>query len=179
VGFLLGWRLPEIVLSQIAARRRRQLEFGMPDALDLLVICVEAGLGLNQAIDEVSRGLRASNAVVADEFALTSAEMRVQTDVEAAINSMARRIGLENLNGIMATLKQTLRFGTPLAQSLRLVAAEMRNTRQAQMEERAARLPILLSIPIILFIFPTLMMVIGTPIVLRIMDTLTSTLGPH
>ena len=162
-GFMLGWRLPDIVLSRIAARRRLQLEFGMPDALDLLVVCAEAGLSLNQAIDEVSRGLRASNSVVAEEFALTAAEMRVQADVEAVIDNMVRRTGLASLAGIMATLKQSLRFGTPLAESLRLLAAEMRMTRQLRMEERAARLPVLLVIPMMMFILPALLMVIGTP----------------
>jgi tight adherence protein C len=176
-GFMFGWRLPDIVLSRIAARRRLQLEYGMPDALDLLVVCAEAGLSLNQAIDEVSRGLRGSNSVVAEEFALTAAEMRVQADVETVIDNMVRRTGLASLSGIMATLKQSLRFGTPLAESLRLLAAEMRTTRQMRMEERAARLPVLLAIPIMLFILPSLLMVIGTPVVLRIMDTLGSVFG--
>jgi tight adherence protein C len=173
-GFMLGWRLPDIVLSRIAARRRLRLEFGMPDALDLLVVCAEAGLSLNQAIDEVSRGLRPSNATVAEEFALTAAEMRVQADVEMVIDNMVRRTGLASLGGIMATLKQSLRFGTPLAESLRLLAAEMRVMRQMRMEERAARLPVLLMLPMGLFILPALLMMIGTPVAIRIMDSLGS-----
>ena len=177
-GFMLGWRLPDIILGRIAARRRLRLEFGMPDALDLLVVCAEAGLSLNQAIDEVSRGLRSSNSIVAEEFAITAAEMRVQADVEAVIDNMVRRTGLDSLSGIMSTLKQSLRFGTPLADSLRLLASEMRITRQARMEERAARLPVLLAIPIMLFILPSLLMVIGTPVALRVMDTLGSVFGP-
>jgi tight adherence protein C len=176
-GFFLGLRLPDMILSRIAARRRLRLEIGMPDALDLLVVCAEAGLSLNQAIDEVSRGMRGSNPTVADEFALTAAEMRVQADVEAVIDNMVRRTGIDSLNGIMATLKQSLRFGTPLAESLRLLAGEMRAARQARMEERAARLPVLLAIPIMLFILPSLLMVIGTPVALRIMDTLGSVFG--
>ena len=90
---MLGWRLPDFVLGRIAARRRLRLENGMPDALDLLVVCAEAGLSLNQAIEEVSRGMRGSNSVVAEEFALTAAEMRVQADVEAVIDNMVRRTG--------------------------------------------------------------------------------------
>ena len=174
---LVGWRLPDFIVSRIAARRRVRLEHGMPDALDLLVVCAEAGLSLNQAIDEVSRGLRPSNPTVAEEFAITAAEMRVQPDVEIVMNSLVRRTGLESLSGLMATLKQSLRFGTPLVDSLRLLAAEMRATRQARMEERTARLPVLLAIPIMLFILPSLMMTIGTPVSLRIMDTMGSLFG--
>jgi len=176
-GFLLGWRLPDFVLGRIAARRRLRLENGMPDALDLLVVCAEAGLSLNQAIDEVSRGLRGSNSVVAEEFALTADEMRVQADVETVVDNMVRRTGLASLAGIMATLKQSLRFGTPLAESLRVLAAEMRTTRQMRMEERAARLPVLLAIPIMLFILPSLLIVIMTPVGLRISDTMGSLFG--
>lgn len=178
-GFMLGWRLPDIVLSRLAARRRRNLEYGMPDALDLLVVCAEAGLSLNQAIEEVSRGLRPSTPTVADEFAATAAEMRVQPDVDVVLDNMVQRCGLDSLRGIIATLKQSLRFGTPLAESLRLLAAEMRMTRQARMEERTAKLPVLLAIPIMMFILPSLFMVIGAPIALRILDTVRNLLGSY
>jgi tight adherence protein C len=178
-AFLLGWRLPDIILSRLAARRRMRLEHGMPDAIDLLVICAEAGLSLNQAIDQISRELRPSNAAIADEFAATAAEMRVQPDVTRAMDNMAQRTGLTSLRGMITTLKQSMRFGTPLAEALRIIAAEMRMTRQARMEERAARLPVLLAIPLMMFILPSLMMVIGTPIGLKIQDTLRNiTVGP-
>jgi tight adherence protein C len=171
-AFMLGWRLPDILLSRLAARRRLRLEHGMPDALDLLVICAEAGLSLNQAIDQISRELRSSNAAIADEFAMTAAEMRVQPDVTRALDNMAQRTGLISLRGMITTLKQSMRFGTPLAESLRVIAAEMRMIRQARMEERAARLPVLLAIPLMMFILPSLFMIIGTPVGLRIQDTL-------
>lgn len=170
-GLMIGWRLPDIVLSRLAARRRLLLEQGMPDALDLLVICAEAGLSLNQAIDEISRELRPSNRHVADEFATTAAEMRVEPDLTSALDNLVQRTGIESLRGLIATLKQSIRFGTPLAESLRVLAAEMRTARQARMEERAARLPVLLAIPIMLFILPSLLMVIGTPVAIRIFDT--------
>jgi tight adherence protein C len=169
---MIGWRLPDIILSRLVARRRLHIEQGMPDALDLLVICAEAGLSLNQAIEVISSDLRPSNPAVADEFAETAAEMRVQPDVTQALDNMVRRIGLESLSGVIATLKQSMRFGTPLAESLRLLAAEMRGQRQARMEERAARLPVLLAIPLMMFILPSLLMVIGTPVGLRIFDTM-------
>jgi len=171
-ALMLGWRLPDIILSRVAARRRRLLEQGMPDALDLLIVCAEAGLSLNQSIEEISRGLRPSNPTVADEFAATAAEMRVQPDVGVVLDNLVQRTGLDTLRGLITTLKQSMRFGTPLAESLRTLAAEMRMMRQARMEERTARLPVLLAIPLMMFILPSLLMVIGTPVALRIVDTM-------
>ena len=167
---MLGWRFPDTVLSRLAARRRLRIEQGIPDALDLLVVCAEAGLSLDQAIEEVSRNLLYSNPAVADEFATTAAEMRVLSDRSEALENLVRRTGLATLRSITATLSQAIRFGTPLAESMRILAAEMRNERLARMEERAARLPVLLAFPMMAFILPALFMVVGTPIVLRILD---------
>ena len=169
-ALLLGWRFPDIVLDRIAQRRRLRIEQGIPDALDLLVVCAEAGLSLDQAIEEVGQNLRYSNQVVADEFATTAAEMRVLPDRAEALENLVRRSGLATLRSITATLTQAIRFGTPLAESMRILAAEMRNARLARIEERAARLPVLLAFPLMAFILPALFMVVGTPIVLRILD---------
>jgi tight adherence protein C len=169
-ALLLGWRLPDIILNRLVKRRRLRLEQGMPDALDLLVVCAEAGLSLNQAIGEISRQLRLSNKDVADEFAMTSAEMQILPDFGQALDNFVERTGLDDLRSLVATLKQSLKFGTPLAESLRMIAAEMRAERHARIEERAARLPVLLSIPMMMFILPCLMMVVGTPAALRIID---------
>jgi tight adherence protein C len=171
VGLMLGWRLPDILLNRIIKRRRLRLEQGMPDALDLLVICAEAGLSLNQAIEEISRQLRLSNKDVADEFATTSGEMRVLADFGKALDNMVERTGLDDLRSLTATLKQSLKFGTPLSESLRMIAGEMRAARHARIETRAARLPVILAIPMMLFILPCVMIVVGTPVILRIMDT--------
>lgn len=171
-GFMLGWRLPDLVLGRLAARRRVRIEQGMPDALDLLVICAEAGLSLDQAIDQISRDLRASSPDVAAEFAETAAELRVEPDSGVVLDNLVRRTGVASLRGMIATLKQSMRFGTPLAEALRVLAGEMRATRQARMEERAARLPVLLAIPLTMFILPSLLLVIATPVGLRIIDTL-------
>lgn len=170
IGLLLGWRLPELVLNQLVRRRRSRIEHGMPDALDLLVVCAESGLSLNQAIEEISRQLRRSNKDVADEFAATSAEMRILPDFSQALDNLVDRTGLANLRGLVATLKQSLQFGTPLAESLRIVASEMREERRTQIEERAARLPVLLALPMMAFILPCLLMIVGTPVVLRMID---------
>jgi tight adherence protein C len=179
-ALMLGWRLPDFILNRLIKQRRVRLEQGMPDALDLLVICAEAGLSLNQSIEEISRQLRLSNRDVADEFAATSAEMRVLPDFGQALDNMVERTGLADLRSLTATLKQSLKFGTPLAESLRMIAGEMRAARHARIEERAARLPVLLAVPMLLFILPSLLMIVATPVVLRIMDTFKDiNLGVH
>jgi tight adherence protein C len=169
-GFMFGWRLPDLILRHMIKRRRLRLEAGMPDALDLLVVCSEAGLSLNQSVDVISREMRASNKDVADEFATTSAEMQVLADFGQALDNLVERTGLPDLRSLIATMKQSIRFGTSLAESLRVIAAEMRATRQARYEQRAARLPVLLAIPMMMFILPCLLMIVGTPITLRIID---------
>jgi tight adherence protein C len=176
-ALMLGWRVPDFVLSRVAARRRLRIEYGLPDALDLLVICAEAGLSLDQSIEQVSEDLRGSNSAVADEFATTAAEMRVLSNRAEALENLVARTGVAGLRSITATLNQAIRFGTPLAESMRILAAEMRNARLLRIEERAARLPVLLAIPLTLFILPALMLVIGTPVVLRLSDTLKGTFG--
>ena len=173
-ALMIGWRMPDLFLSRFAARRRLQLERGLPDALDLLVICAEAGLSLDQAIEQVSEDLRSSNPAVAEEFAITASEMRVLSNRGEALENFARRTGVASLRSIIATLNQAIRFGTPLAQSMRILGAEMRNARLLRIEERAARLPVLLAIPLTLFILPSLLLVIGTPVALRLADTLSS-----
>jgi len=178
IGALMaGWRLPDFILSRLAARRRLRLEQGLPDALDLLVICAEAGLSLDQSIEQVSEDLRASNSAVAGEFATTASEMRVLSNRAEALDNLVERTGVASLRSITATLNQAIRFGTPLAESLRILAAEMRNARLMRIEERAARLPVLLAIPLALFILPSLMMVISTPVALRLSDTLKNSFG--
>ncbi len=169
---ILGWRGPDVVLSRLAARRRVRLETGIPDALDLLVICAEAGLSLDHAIEQVSRVLRSSNPEVAEEFAAAAAEMRISAVRDQAFDNLAQRAGIASLRGIVAALNQSIRFGTPLAGSLRAVAAEMRTERLGRFEQRAARLPVLMTVPLMTFILPSLMIVIGTPLALRIIDML-------
>jgi tight adherence protein C len=176
-ALILGWRLPELILARLAARRRAQLELGMPDALDLLVICAEAGLNLSQALEEIGRDLRTSNRAVAEEFATTAAEMRVLSDRSEALENLARRTGLNTLRGMISTLNQSIRFGTPLTESLGILAATMRAERMSRLEERAARLPVLLALPLMGFVMPSLLMIIGTPLGLRIVDQLKAVAG--
>jgi tight adherence protein C len=174
-AFMLGWYFPEIVLSRLAARRRLRLENGIPDALDLLVICAEAGLSLDNAIENVGRVLRPSSPEVAKEFAAMAAEMQVLSVRGQALENLAERTGIASLRSIVVTLNQSIKFGTSLAESLRVLAAEMRAKTLARFEERAARLPVLLTMPLMTFVLPSLMIVIGTPLVLRIVDILAKT----
>jgi tight adherence protein C len=171
-AFVFGWRLPDIILSRLTARRRRRLENGLPDALDLLVICAEAGLSLDHAIANVGRALSRSSPEVAKEFAATAAQMLVLPVRSQALENLADRAGVANLHSIVVTLNQSIEFGTSLAESLRVLAAEMRAKSLARFEERAARLPVLLTLPLMAFILPSLMLVIGTPLVLHIVDML-------
>jgi tight adherence protein C len=169
---ILGWRFPEMILSRLAKRRRVSLENGLPDALDLLVICAEAGLSLDHAIEKVGHVLRLSSPEVAKEFSATAAEMRVLPVRSRALEHLAERAGLPSLRSIVVTLNQSIKFGTSLVESLRILAAEMRTERLARFEQRAARLPVLLTMPLMVFVLPSVMIVIGTPLMLRVVDML-------
>jgi tight adherence protein C len=169
---IVGWHCPELVLLRLAKRRGVRLENGMPDALDLLVICTQAGLSLDYAIEQVGHFLRPSNREVAKEFAVTAAEMRVLPVRGEALENLAERTGIASLRSMVVTLNQSIKFGTSLTESLRVLAAEMRADRLAHFEERAARLPVLLTVPLMVFVLPSLMVVIGTPLVLRTLDML-------
>jgi tight adherence protein C len=144
----------------------------MPDALDLLVICTQAGLSLDYAIEQVGHFLYSYNREVAMEFAETAAELRVLPVRGQALENLAERTGLTTLRSMVVTLNQSIKFGTSLSDSLRMLAAEMRTDRLAHFEQRAARLPVLLTLPLMIFILPALMLVIGTPLVLRTLDML-------
>jgi tight adherence protein C len=171
-GLVFGWRLPDIVLGRLSKARKLKIEAGMPDALDLLVICAEAGLNLEQSIEEISRALLPINKEVGEELGLTASEMRVLPDRSEALQNLGHRTGIAALNALTATLNQSIKFGTPLADSLRVLAAEMRNTRLSRFEEQAARLPVLLTMPLMMFIMPSVFIVIMTPLGLRIYDSL-------
>ena len=168
---LIGWRLPDMIVSRMAKRRRRRLAEGVPDALDLLVICVEAGLGLEQSLDRVSRDIAIANPVIGTALANAVAEMRVLPQMRDALDNLAKNTGLPAIKSVVTTLIQGIQYGTPLSQSLRILSAEMRAKNLIALEERAARLPVLLMIPVILFILPSLFLVIGGPVAIQVMNT--------
>jgi tight adherence protein C len=160
-----NWILQRFRQSRIAALRR-----GLPDALDLMVVCAEAGLGLESVVDRVASELRASSPAVAMEFNQLGQDMRLSSDRRAALARMGERTELASFQQLAGTLGQTLQYGTPLGQALRVLAVEMRNERLMRLEEKAARLPVLLTIPLTLFIFPCLFIVVAGPVVIRVMN---------
>jgi hypothetical protein len=153
------------------------MQKGLPDALDLMVICAEAGLSLDATLNRVSRELEASWPELAEEFGITAAELTFLPDRRQAFDNLNLRTNMASVRGVVNTLLQTAKFGTPLANSLRVLAAEFRDARMIKAEEKAARLPALLTVPLILFILPTLFIVLLGPAVLGIIDTFSGNHG--
>ncbi len=173
VGTILGsWTSPDLLLMKLTTRRRRALQRALPDALDLLVICAEAGLSLDAALHRVSEEMASSAPEMANEIALTSIELNFLPDRRQALVNLAARCDLESIRSVVNTLCQTERYGTPLAQSLRVLSSEFREERMLKAEEKAARLPATLTVPMILFILPTLFIVIIGPAIIDIYDNL-------
>ena len=163
-----GLLAPDIIVRRMRANYLRELERGLPDALDMLVICAEAGLGLEAAISRVGAEIRAANRAVAAEFAETASELRITSDMHAALLNLGQRTGLDSLKRLGAVLTQSIRYGTPLTRALRTIGGEMREEMLIRFEARAARLPVLLTVPMILFILPCVFMIVGGPAMLQV-----------
>ena len=172
MGVVLGMFGPNAAIGYARRQRTKALRIGLSDSLDLLVVCAEAGLGLESAIDRVAAEMRHSNHQVAQEFFTLGQDLRLSSDRGAALMRMGERTGLDNFQRLTMTLAQTLRYGTPLGQALRLLAIEMRNDRMLRLEEKAARLPTLMMLPLAAFILPCLFIVVAGPAALRILATL-------
>ena len=166
-GAVLGFHAPDTLLRNWIQKRSRQIELGLPDALDLLVICAEAGLSLDAALVRVSRELELTWPELSEEFAIAAAELTYLPERNAAFDNLNARTNMASIRGVVNTLLQTAKFGTPLAQSLRVLAAEFREARMTRAEEKAARLPAMLTVPMIVFILPTLFIVVLGPAVLN------------
>ena len=164
-----GLLLPDLIAKRLRKRYLRELERGLPDALDLMVICSEAGLALEGAIDRVATEIRPANRAVATEFALCGSELRILADRRTALMNMAERTRLDLLRRLGTTLAQTLQYGTPLTQALRTLSAEMRHEQLVRFEAKEAKLPVLLTVPMILCILPTLFLVVAGPAMLQAM----------
>lgn len=164
---IIGLLLPDMIVKQLRKGYVRKLERGLPDALDMMIICAEAGLALESAIDRVAEEIGVAHPEVANEFALTSTELKILSDRKIALQNMGERTGLEELKRFGSTLVQTLQYGTPLVQALRTLANEMRQEQLVRFEARAARLPVLLTVPMIVFILPTLFLVVAGPAAIR------------
>jgi tight adherence protein C len=172
LGLGAGVILPNLMLSQLRKRRVAALNRGMADTLDLLVVCAEAGLGLESAIDRVASDLRRANPAMSMEFAQLSQEMRLMPDRSSAMERFAERAEVEGLRRVAGTLSQAMRYGTPLGTALRALAADERQARLIRMEEKASRLPALLVLPLILFILPPLFLVLVGPSILQLFDAI-------
>ena len=166
----LGYKGPEIYLKNIISKRTNAIRKGLPDALDLLVICAEAGLTVDAAFGRVARELGRAYPELGDEFTLTSIELAFLTERRMAFDNLAYRVDLEAVRGVVTTMIQTERYGTPLASALRVLSAEFRNERMMRAEEKAARLPAIMTVPLILFILPVLFIVILGPAACSIAD---------
>lgn len=172
IAIALGFILPDIWLGRQAAARQQVLRLALPDALDLLVICMEAGLGLDQALLYVSQELRIAHPELCAEFDFVNAEMHVGKTRIEALRSLSTRTGVDDLQALVATLVQTDRFGTSVAQSLRIHADDLRTKRRQRAEEMAAKTTVKMIIPLIFFIFPALFVVILGPAVITMIHTL-------
>jgi len=168
----LSYKGPEIYISNQATKRTKEIQKGLPDALDLLVICAEAGLTVDAAFNRVAKELGRAYPELGDEFALTAIELSFLNERKMAFNNLAYRVNLEAVKGVVTTMIQTERYGTPLASALRVLSAEFRNERMMRAEEKAARLPAIMTIPLIMFILPTLFVVILGPAACSISDNL-------
>jgi tight adherence protein C len=174
-GSLIGsYKAPDIWLKNKITKRSAAIRKGLPDALDLLVICAEAGLTVDAAFNRVARELGKAYPELGDEFALASIELGFLTDRRQAFENLATRIDLDSIRGVVTTMIQTEKYGTPLASALRVLSAEFRNERMMRAEEKAARLPAIMTVPLILFILPVLFIVILGPAACSISDSLMS-----
>jgi tight adherence protein C len=170
-GILVSsYKAPDIWLKNKVTKRSHAIRKGLPDALDLLVICAEAGLTVDAAFGRVAKELGKAYPELGDEFGLTAIELGFLNERRQAFENLAARVDLEAVRGVVTTMIQTEKYGTPLASALRVLSAEFRNERMMRAEEKAARLPAIMTVPLILFILPTLFVVILGPAACAISD---------
>jgi tight adherence protein C len=177
VSAAVGYYLPTIVLNQMTRIRQREIFESFPDALDLMIVCVEAGLALDMAVNRAGTEIRLRSPELADELDLVSLDLRIGSTRERALKNFAMRTGLDEVSTFVAMLIQADRFGTSLAESLRVHADGLRTRRQQRAEEAAAKIALKLLFPLIFFIFPSLMLVLLGPAFIQIYRVLLPTMG--
>lgn len=170
----LGFYIPEVILDMRIRWRKEKIVLGFPDALDLLVVCVEAGMGIDAAINRVAEEIRLSSPVLSDEFRLLNLELRAGKARADALRNLGTRTDVEEVRSFATLLIQTDRFGTSVAQALRVHSDSMRTQRYHRAEELAAKLPVKLMFPLIMFIFPAIIVVIVGPAAIQIYQTIIS-----
>ena len=172
LAFLIGFALPRFVLRRITTNRQRDLRWGLADALDLMVVSVEAGLGLNAAMMKVASELRDVHAAIAIEFELANLEIRVGRERDEALRNLAERTGVDDLRSLVAMLIQTDKFGTSIARGLRIFSDSLRTKRRQRAEQAAQKAAVKLLLPLACFLFPTLFIAILGPAAINLMDVL-------
>ena len=172
IAFVAGFFLPRYFLGRSIKKRQRLVRWGLADALDLMVVSVEAGLGLNAAMLKVSSELRDVHPPVADEFELANLEIRVGRERDEALRNLAERTGVDDLHSLVAMLIQTDKFGTSIAKGLRVFSDSLRTKRRQRAEQEAQKAAVKLLIPLALFLFPTLFIAILGPAALNLIDVL-------
>lgn len=168
----LGWLAPSWYVLSKRRKRRQEIREALADALDLMVACVEAGIGLNQALARVSEEVRNVSEALAEELAMVNLEIRAGTARDQALRNLAERTGIEDVEALVSTLIQTERFGTSVGRALRIQAHTLREKRQQRAEEAAAKTTIKLVFPLVLFVFPALFVVILGPAVIQVVQAL-------
>lgn len=167
---LLGAFLPELPVQRAIRLRQERVTKSLPDGLDLLVVCAQAGLSMDAALDRVAKEMHDGAPELADELRLTVLELGFLPERRSALTNLAARTGIVQMESVVNTLLQSEHYGTPLAQSLRVLAAEYRNQRLMKAEEKAARLPAILTVPMIVFILPVLFVVLLGPAIINAID---------
>jgi len=174
-SLLLSYKAPDLFVNNKISKRTAAIRKGLPDALDLLVICAEAGLTVDAAFGRVAKELGKAYPELGDEMALTAIELGFLTERRQAFENLAQRVNLDSIKGVVTTMIQTEKYGTPLASALRVLSAEFRHARMMKAEEKAARLPAIMTVPLILFILPVLFVVILGPAACSISDNMFKT----
>lgn len=164
---ILMFFAPDLYIRQLSKKRQKLLQRGLPDALDLLVVCAQAGLSLDAAIARVAKEIAFSSAVVGEEFSLTALELGFLPERKAALDNLKSRTGLKDIAAVCTTLVQSEKYGTPLAYALKVLSAEFRRERLMRAEEKAAQLPAIMTLPLALFILPVLFMVVIGPAIIN------------
>ena len=171
-AFVIGFFLPRYILGRMIAKRQLLVRWGLADALDLMVICIEAGLGLNAAMLKVASELKEVHPQVSEEFELANLEIRVGREREEALRNLAERTGVEDLRSLVAMLIQTDKFGTSIARAIRAFSDSLRTKRRQRAEQAAQKAAVKLLFPLACFLFPTLFIAILGPAAINLIDTL-------
>lgn len=169
-GALGGWMLPYVYVNRKKRSRQQEIQNTLPDALDLLVVCVEAGLGLNQALMRVGEEVERMSPALSEEMALVNLQIRAGNTREESLKNFAERTGLEDVQSLVSMMIQADRFGTSIAKALRVHADTLRTKRRQRAEEQAAKLSVKMLFPLIFFVFPSIFVVILGPSVFRVME---------